>query len=158
MIDWKFNPDNVENTSYEPIPVGNYRVRIDNVEEGIGKKEPHYPQYKITLKVSGDNRKLWYYINFMDGEKAKYTDMNLKSLWDSFDIPVGELDYRKWIGKVGAAKVKHRIYNGEPQAEINYFIHKDKQNNLPPWQEDEKPVLSIDDDFSLLDDDDEIPF
>ena len=153
MINWKFNPDEVEENSYQPLPVGDYRVRIEDVEEGQGK---NYPYYKITLKVSGDNRKLWYYLSFMTGEKSKFTNTNLANIWDSFDMPIGELNPEVWKGKVGAVRVKHEMYNGEPQAKISYFIKRENQDKLPAWSE-EVP-LTIDDDFSLLDDDDEIPF
>jgi hypothetical protein len=40
-----------------------------------------------------------------------------------------------WIGKVGAAKVKHEKYNGEDREKIAYFIAKDRQDKLPAWQE-----------------------
>lgn len=152
MINWKFDPEQVDDRSYSPLPIGEYRVRIEEVEEGQGK---NYPYYKLTLKVSGDNRKLWYYLSFMDGDKSRITNTNLANIWDSFDISTGELDYNKWIGKVGAVKVKHDMYNGEPQAKVSYFIDRDKQDKLPAWSE-EKP-LYIDNDFSLMEDDD-IPF
>lgn len=155
LINWKFDPNNVEDRTYEPLPVGDYRVRIENVEEGQGKE---YPYYKLTLKVSGDNRKLWYYLSFMDGEKRKYTNTNLANIFDSFEIPVGELNYQKWIGKTGAVRVKHDMYNGEPQAKVSYFIKREKQGNLAPWREEAAPPLNIDDDFSLMDEDDDIPF
>ena len=153
MINWDFNPNNVEDINFDPLPIGDYRVRIEDVEEGEGK---NYPYYKMTLKVSGDNRKLWYYLSFMDGEKRKYTDTNLSNIWNSFDIPIGELDYSKWIGKVGAVRVKHDTYNGEPQAKISYFIKRENQKKLPAWSEDAPTI--IDDDFTLMEDDDEIPF
>ena len=152
MINWQFNADEVEDREFEPLPVGDYRVRIENVEEREGQ---NYPYYAITFKVSGDNRKLWYNLVFMSGEKSKYTNTNLANIWNSFDIPVGELDYIKWIGKVGAVRVKHEMYNGEPQARVAYFIKRDKQDSLPDWNE-EAP-MKIDDDFTLLEDD-EIPF
>ena len=34
MINWEFDPNNVEDRSFEPLPVGDYRVRIEDVEEG----------------------------------------------------------------------------------------------------------------------------
>lgn len=160
LIDWKYDPNNVEDVSYQPLPVGDYRVRIEDVEEGEGK----FPYYKMTLKVSGDNRKLWYYLNFMTGisqkgtDLKKITDTNLHNIWDSFEIPTGELNPDKWIGKVGAVRVKHEMYNNEPQARVSYFIKRNNQSRLAPWQEDATPPLTIDDDFSLMDEDDEIPF
>lgn len=157
MINWKFDPSNIEEREFEPLPAGDYRVRIENVEEKSGQKPPYYPYYSITLKVSGDNRKLWYNLVFMsDPEKKKYTDTNLNNIWNSFDIPVGELDYNKWLGKVGAARVKHKFYNGEEKAEVSYFIKRENQSNLSPWQE-EAPI-GIDSDFTLMEEDDEIPF
>ena len=159
MINWEFDPNNVEDRSFEPLPVGDYRVRIEDVEEDEGK----YPYYKLTLKVSGDNRKLWYYLSFMTGKSKNgkdlkaITDTNLHHIWNSFDIPERELDYTKWIGKVGACRVKHEMYNGEPQARVSYFLDRDKQDRLPEWSED--APYKIDDDFTLMEqEDDEIPF
>lgn len=160
MINWEFDPSNVEERSFEPLPPGDYRVRIEDVEQGEGK----YEYYKVTLKVSRDNRRLWYYLSFMTGKSKNgkdlkaITDTNLHNLWNSFGIDEGDLDYNHWIGKVGACRVKHEMYNGEPQARVSYFISKDRQDKLPPWSEE--PAMKIDDDFTLLDDDedDEIPF
>lgn len=151
MINWDFDASQVEERSFEPLPIGDYRVRIEDVEEGEGK----YPYYKVTLMVNGDNRKLWYYLSFMDGENSKYTNTNLANIWDSFDIPVGELNPQKWIGKAGAVRVKHENYNGEPQAKVSYFIRRENQSKLPPWEDTDNAV--IDDDFTLLEDN-EIPF
>lgn len=152
MIDWKFNADEVEERSFEPLPIGDYRVRIEDVQEGEGK----YPYYKVTLMVNGDNRKLWYYLSFMDGDKSRITNSNLASIWDCFDIPVGELNPQKWLGKAGAVRVKHDNYNGEPQAKVSYFIKRELQDKLPPWES--TGDIWTDDDFTLLDEDNGIPF
>lgn len=153
MIKWNFNPNEVEEKSYSPLPIGEYRVRIENVEEGQGDK---YPYYKLTLQVNGDNRKLWYYLSFMDGEKSRFTNTNLSNIWNSFDIPVGELNPDKWIGKVGACRVKHDMYNGQERAKIAYFLNREQQDKLPPWEDTNTPY--IDSDFSLLMEDDDVPF
>jgi hypothetical protein len=49
---------------------------------------------------------------------------------------MGDFDLSHWIGKVGACMIKHEEYNGEKRERISYFIKADKQDDLPPWQED----------------------
>jgi hypothetical protein len=63
----------------------------------------------------------------------------LTSFYHSFpQIPMGEFDLNKWIGKVGAVHVKHEDYNNEPQARVHYFIDASKQAGLPAWVEPDR--------------------
>ena len=47
-----------------------------------------------------------------------------------------------WVGKIGACKVKHEEYNGEPSAKVSYFLRKKDQDALPAWQEP-KGIASV---------------
>ena len=38
--------------------------------------------------------------------------------------------FRGWVGKVGAARVKHEDYKGAPQAKVAYFISREKQEKM----------------------------
>jgi hypothetical protein len=89
---------------------------------------------KLVLEVSGYNSTIWHYIVFMP-DNQKLTNQKLGELWNSFGIQAGNFNLNSWAGKVGAAKVKHEDYNGEPTAKIAYFINKDRQDKLPAWQE-----------------------
>ena len=132
MVDWNFNAADYEEQSFKPIPVGDHRVRIASAEEqtsGSGRQ-----MIKLVLDVSGYNSTIWHYIVFMQ-DNPKFTNQKLGELWNSFGIQQGNFNLNSWVGKVGAAKVKHEDYNGEPSAKIAYFIKKDRQDNLPAWKE-----------------------
>jgi hypothetical protein len=132
MIDWKFNSNDYEEQSFKPIPVGDHRVRIASAEEqvsGSGRQ-----MIKLVLNASGHNSTIWHFIVFMP-ENQKLTNQKLGELWNSFGIPQGNFNLQQWVGKVGAAKVKHEDYNGESSAKIAYFINKDRQDKLPAWKE-----------------------
>ena len=131
-IMWVFNAEDFEEQSFKPIPVGDHRVRIASAEEqrsGSGNQ-----MIKLVLDVSGYNSTIWHWIVFIP-ENKKLTNQKLGEFWNSFGIEQGNLNYTSWIGKVGAAKVKHEEYNGESNAKIAYFISKDRQDKLPAWAE-----------------------
>ena len=140
-INWNFNSSDYEEQSFKPIPVGDHRVRIASAEEqtsGSGKQ-----MIKLVLNVSGYNATIWHFIVFMP-ENQKLTNQKLGELWNSFGIQQGNFNLQSWIGKVGAAKVKHEDYNGEPNAKIAYFISKDRQDKLPAWKEGSNTVVKSD--------------
>ena len=133
MLDWQFNP-----TDYDPngflIPVGKYRVRIEDAEETTSKSSG-YPMIKLILKVSGYNPKIWYFLT-LNKEKSEYVNQKLGELWNSFDIPVGNLNLESWKGKVGGASIRHELDNNEVmQAKINFFLRRSEVEKLPAWQE-----------------------
>ncbi|NCC95620.1 MAG: DUF669 domain-containing protein [Synergistales bacterium] len=133
MINWRFNSNNYDpNKSFELVPVGDHRVRIEEAEEQTSKTGRD--MIKLTLAVSGHGSKLFHYIVFME-DRPEITDQNLGQLFDSFGIPVGDMNLNNWIGKVGAARVKHEPYDGKQQARMSYFILRSKQGDLPPWVE-----------------------
>ena len=131
-INWNFNANDYEEQSFKPIPVGDHRMRISSAEEqtsSTGKQ-----MIKVVLEVSGYNSTIWHFIVFMP-ENQKLTNQKLGELWNSFGIPQGDFNLNSWVGKVGAAKVKHEDYNGEKTPRIAYFINKERQEKLPAWQE-----------------------
>lgn len=131
-IQWNFNSNDYEEQTFKPIPVGDHRVRIASAEEQTSKSGNQ--MIKLVLDVSGHNSTIWHFIVFMP-DNAKITNQKLGELWNSFGINQGDFNLRNWVGKVGAAKVKHELYDGEPQPKISYFISKDRQEKLAPWSE-----------------------
>ena len=142
MVAWNFNAEEVEERDFAPIPVGNHRIRIADIEEEISRNGND--MWKFTFEVSGYNSKLFWYLVFMP-DNAKMTNTNLSNLYDSFGIKRGDMNYQSWIGKVGACRVKHEEYNGEKQAKIHYLLTNQKQiANLPPWKDPDNSTLTGD--------------
>jgi hypothetical protein len=134
-IMWNFSSEDYQENSFKPIPVGDFRVRIQSAEEQVSKTGKQ--MIKLVLEVSGYNATIWHFIVLMP-ENQKLTNQKLGELWNSFGIPQGNFNLNTWVGKVGAAKVKHELYDGEENAKIAYFISKDRQEKLPAWQEPNK--------------------
>ena len=131
---WTFDANQYDaNKTFELIPVGDHRVRIETVEEQISKNTG-YEMCKLTLSASGYGSKLFHYVVFMP-DRPEITNQNLGTIFDSFGIQQGNMNIYEWQGKVGAARVKHEQYDGKPQAKIAYFLLRSKQDDLPPWQE-----------------------
>lgn len=139
MINWNFDESQVEEHSYEVVPVGKHRVRVESAEET--KSSKGNDMIKVVLQVSGMAAKLFHYIVFMPDNTA-LTNTRLSEFWDSFNIPKGNLSTGSWVGKIGACKVKHEEYNGEPSAKVSYFLRKKDQDALPAWQEP-KGIASV---------------
>ena len=153
MVNWNFNAADYEETSFKPIPIGDHRVRIASAEEQTSSSGGQ--MIKLVLDVSGYNATIWHFIVFMP-ENQKLTNQKLGALWNSFGIPQGNFNLQSWVGKVGAAKVKHEDYNGETTAKISYFINKSKQDSLPAWHD--KSNASVISDFMPVDDPGDLPF
>ncbi len=132
MVNWQFNPNDYSEQSFTVIPVGEHRVRIEKAEEAISQAGNQ--MIRMVLEVSGYNGKIFHNFVFMQ-DNQKLTNQKLGELFNSFSIQPGNLNIASWIGKVGAAKVKHENYNGEISPKVNYFISKDRQDKLPAWVE-----------------------
>lgn len=132
MTSWIFNPNDYEAKDFAPIPVGDHRVRISEVSERTFNSGNQ--GFEIVLEVAAHNSKLWYYL-VLDPTDTKKTNQRIGTFFDSFGITdVNLAHYRAWVGKVGAARVKHEDYNGSARAKVAYFIAREKQDKLPEWQ------------------------
>ena len=146
MIDWKYNPENYNADGYELIPAGDYRVRIDEAVEKVSQTGKD--MVRMKLKVNGYNSPIWFYLVFdntsEDGRKR--TDQRLGSIYDSFGIPRGNLNFSEWQGKIGGARLKNRTdANGDMRSEVHYFLSRKKTDILPAFIED-KPKTHSDPD------------
>ena len=129
---WEYKREE-SNSEFQVIPEGEYRIRIKSADKAVSKSGND--MLKLAFEVSGYNSQLFHYIVFMP-DRPEITNRMLTQFFDSFkDIPEGEFDTNKWIGKVGACKVKHEEYNGKQSAKIHYFINANKQGSLPAWKE-----------------------
>ena len=153
MVNWNFNSADYEEQSFKPIPIGDHRVRIASAEEQTSSSGRQ--MIKLVLDVSGYSSTIWHFLVFMP-ENQKLTNQKLGELWNSFGIPQGNFNLNSWVGKVGAAKVKHEDYNGETNAKISYFINKNKQENLPAWRDGNNTNVSIE--YTPVDDQGDLPF
>lgn len=129
---WNFNADDYKENDFAPIPVGDHRVRIANVEEK--QSSNGNDMLVLTLDVSGHSGSLWFYLVFMP-QNPQITNQRLGQIFDSFDITPGNMNFDSWVGKVGGARVKHEQYNGETSAKVNYFLSRSKVDKLPAWQD-----------------------
>jgi hypothetical protein len=131
-IQWQFNNNDYSEKSFAVIPVGEHRVRIEKAEETTSQAGNQ--MIKLMLEVSGHNGKIFHNVVFMN-DNQQLTNQKLGELFNSFDIQPGNFNLNTWVGRVGAAKVKHEPYNGENQPKVAYFINRDRQASLPAWQE-----------------------
>lgn len=144
---WEFKR---EERQFDEIPAGDHRVVIDSAEKAISKKGND--MLVIKLRVSGYSSMLWHYIVFLD-ERPEITNRNLTQFFDSFGIEDGNFNLNSYVGKAGAAHVKIDEM-GCPK--VAWFIHKNKQDKLPPW-EGELPKKPLVDGFVRVEDED-MPF
>ena len=132
MINFTYNPNEYEAKDFAPIPTGDYRVGIEDIQEKTFKSGNQ--GFEIMFTVSGKNQKLWYYL-VLSNDNQQLTNQKLGQFFDSFGITDYDLNkWKNWYGKVGACRVKHEMYNGEPQAKVHYFLSKKQQEKLPPWE------------------------
>ena len=128
---WQFNPNDYEaNEGFSIIPVGDHRVRVEDVASKQSKSGRD--MFEITLAVSGHNSRLWYYL-VLDPSDPKKTNQRIGSFFDSFGITDYNMaNYPRWKGKVGAVRVVHEEYNGENQAKVRFCLNRKNQEKLPP--------------------------
>lgn len=129
-MSWNFNQGDYVERSFEPIPAGVHRVRIESCEPKTSQTGKE--MFKVTLAVSNYTGKLFYNLVFLP-EKPKVTNQNLGTIFASFDFQ--SMNPNDWVGKVGACSVKHEEYNGKTNAVVGYFMKKSLQENLPAWVE-----------------------
>jgi hypothetical protein len=129
MIPWNYDPSQYskEDYNFPLIPEGEYQVKILDVKyksSSTGKD-----MYVIKIGLVDEPGILFYNLVFAP-ENPQMTNQNLGRIYDSFDIPAGEMNSAKWIGKVGAAKIKHETYNNKDRAVVENFLIKERQEEL----------------------------
>ena len=135
---WVYDPSQYQEKSFEIIPVGDYRARIEDVTEKTFKSGNH--GYEITLKINGFNSFLWFYL-VLDPSNVAQTNQRIGDFFNSFGITNPAMGTGKqWIGSVGAVRIKHDEYNGNTSAKVAYCIARSRQENLAPWKNGNAPI------------------
>ncbi len=153
---WQFDPNQYEeNVGFSIIPVGDHRVRIEDVISKQSKSGRD--MFEITLTVSGHSSRLWYYL-VLDPSDPKKTNQRIGSFFDSFGITDYNMEnYSRWKGKVGAVRVIHEEYNSEMQAKVRFCLSRKNQDKLPPAKFGDTSTVTGN--FApISDSDDELPF
>lgn len=150
---WEFKR---EEAQFKVLPEGIYRIRIKSADKAISSNGND--MLVLQFEVSGETKILYHYIVFMN-DRPEITNRMLTQFFDSFkDIPEGDFNMANWIGKVGAAKIKHDEYQGQTREKISYFVHKDKQGDLPPWKESNGATVDADGFMQPSGDLEDLPF
>ena len=132
MANWTFDPSQYSEKSFEVIPVGDYRARIEDVVEKTFNSGNE--GYEITMAINGYNSRIWFYL-VLDKSNVARTNQAIGDFFNSFGITgTGMGTGKQWIGHVGAVRVKHELYKGENRAKIAYCIARNRQDKLAPWQ------------------------
>ena len=119
-----------EESQFQQLPEGRYRIRVRSAEKAISKKGND--MLALQFDVSGSRQVLYHYIVFLD-DRPEITNRMLTQFFDSFaDIEDGNFNMATWIGKVGACQVKH---DEDGRARLQYFLRSKQQDTLPPWKE-----------------------
>jgi len=131
MSSW-FDPNSyTPEPAFRPIPVGDHRVRIVEVEET--KSRAGAPMLKLTLEVSGYKGKLFDYIVQNEWAQKKVGEI-LESAALLERIKAKGFSPNLLKLAAGGVKVTHEDYNGEASAKVAYWLRRSKVNELPPWQ------------------------
>ncbi len=134
MTNWNFNPNEYTERNFTIIPEGDHRVKVEKVEAKTFSNG--LDGFEIMLEVYGRNSKLWHYI-MMDPSDTRKTNQRIGSFFNSFGITDYDLShYASWVGKVGAVRVKHRDYQGEPKASVAFCLGRSQQDKLPEFDDD----------------------
>ena len=156
---WNFDPNQYEEKEgFSIIPVGDHRVRIEDVISKQSKSGRD--MFEITLAVSGHSSRLWYYL-VLDPADPKKTNQRIGSFFDSFGITDYNMaNYSRWKGKVGAVRVVHEEYNGEQQAKVRFCLNRKNQDKLPPakFNTEATATTTANNFATVVDDDDALPF
>lgn len=125
MINWNYNSEDYTARNFELVPEGDHKVVINNVVEKVFSSGNQ--GFEITLDVASTNSKLWYYL-VLDPKDPARTNQRLGMFFDSFAIQDYNLsNFNQWVGRDGAVRVKHDVYNGAMSAKVIFCLSRAQQ-------------------------------
>lgn len=153
-INFQYDATQYEEKDYSILPEGDYRVRINGIQEKTFRSGNE--GFEVTLEVNGSKSRLWYYL-VIDVNNPQQTNQRLGAFFDSFGITNHNLAaYKTWVGKMGAVRVKHEEWKDSMSAKVAYCVSKQKQKDLPAWANDTQGVPEYLKPITVSED--EIPF
>jgi hypothetical protein len=129
-----FTVNNGEASSFEPLPVGEYEVFI-NETKVVESKEKHTPGVEMKMIVRDEpdinpvGRKKTIFHTMWYTEK---TGGMFQALFKAAFVPEGaKLDTLEDVakelkGRFVRVKIKHEMYEGEPRVRVSYFSQSQK--------------------------------
>ena len=135
MINWNYNASDfkINESTNALIPEGDHRVVVNKLS--VKTYSSGNEGFEIMLDVSGYPGKLWHRI-IMDPTNPEKTNHHIGKFFESFGITNYDLNcYDDWVGKDGAVRVKHEIYNDAVSAKVIFCITRAYQAKLPAWRE-----------------------
>ena len=127
MPTWDYDANQYSKEDFVLIPEGEYRVKIEEAREKMSKTDKE--MIVLKLKVLDHANTLYYNLVF-DPDKPGMVNQNLGRIYDSFNITENDMCISNWEGRIGAAKVTHREYQGKPQASVYNFLTRERQVEL----------------------------
>lgn len=144
---WTSKPNTYNRINFIEIPEGDHRVQITRVS--VERFREQKKCFEITMKVSGYHGKVWYYL-WYNPENIEWGEKKFFAFFQSFQIENHNLDdYKDWVGKRGAIRVRHWKKDPEATFDYKYEVHVvgclygDERDNLPPWTEASNEVLYV---------------
>lgn len=128
---------------------GDYWVAITAVEETVSRTSGN-PMLVVTVQPGGSDLHIKHYI-----VKNQYFNRNITELFDSFGIQRGNGNILEWIGAVGAAKL---VEDENGYLRVRRFLPPERQKSLPPWQGELPQRQQVDDGYTEIAPEEDLPF
>jgi hypothetical protein len=130
------NPRSVSEASdgFSEFALGDNEAFIDKVEEKMSESGN---EMLVVTFAKSNGATIKHFI--VDGE---YKLSKLKQLYIAFNIPVGETNINKWLGKTGIVVCKEgKPYNGKCYNQVSYLRPKPGANvNPDPTRQSSHPA------------------
>lgn len=163
MTLWDFDQKAYEENKfvYKKIE-GKKLVRIDKIDDAVTSSGND--MWKITLSISNEKVKVYYNLVF-DKAHKEITNSKLGKIFDSFSNEEGApikkcVEKSEWVGKIAAAEIKSKTFNGKEFPDIHYFIDREQaaKLNLGKFVDYDKPQSGATPTTTIDLEDEDLPF